>query len=63
MNSLPILDEIKVSQYDFDDHRFHTHAQQRGLGPAGIIPDSQRSADITPRVLIIPGDQILTLVS
>jgi hypothetical protein len=37
MNSPPILDEIQVKEYDFDDHSFHTHAQQRGLGPAGII--------------------------
>ncbi|KAM5528426.1 hypothetical protein FOXYSP1_18907 [Fusarium oxysporum f. sp. phaseoli] len=37
MSSPPILDEIHVKEYDFDDHSFHTHAQQRGLGPAGII--------------------------
>jgi hypothetical protein len=37
MNSPPILDEIRVEEYDFDDHSFHTHAQQRGLGPTGII--------------------------
>src|SRR6478735_5558950 len=37
MSSPPILDEIHVKAYDFDDHSFHTHAQQRGLGPAGII--------------------------
>jgi len=37
MSSPPILDEIHVKEYDFNDHSFHTHAQQRGLGPAGII--------------------------
>jgi hypothetical protein len=37
MSSPPILDEIHVKEYDFDDHSFHTYAQQRGLGPAGII--------------------------
>ncbi|ENH75294.1 hypothetical protein FOC1_g10001484 [Fusarium oxysporum f. sp. cubense race 1] len=37
MNSPPILDEIQVKEYDFDDHSFHTHAQQRSLDPAGII--------------------------
>jgi hypothetical protein len=51
MNSPPILDEIQVKEYDFDDHSFHTHAQQRGLGPAGIIinpPEEAGSHSFNP---------------
>jgi hypothetical protein len=37
MNSLPIFDEIQVKGYDFNNHSFYIHTQQRGLGTAGII--------------------------